>query len=77
MAKRNRNKTPSDETTTPPSEVEVYASNLTLHDLFQQQTTKMLDRADLSEEQKQSILVAMNCPCCGAGSLSFTMKLRR
>ena len=42
MAKRNRNKTPSDETTTPPSEVEVYASNLTLHDLFQQQTTKML-----------------------------------
>ena len=37
----------------------------------------MLDRSDLSEEQKQSILVAMNCPCCGGSGLSFTMKLKR
>ncbi|MGH6767946.1 MAG: hypothetical protein ACRECO_02875 [Xanthobacteraceae bacterium] len=50
---------------------------LSLHDLFQQQTVRMLDRADLSEEQKQSILVAMNCPCCGAGGLSFAVKLKR
>ena len=57
------------ETTAPLSEEEVYASNLTLHELFQQQTTKMLDRADLSEEQKQSILIAMSCPCCGTGGL--------
>jgi hypothetical protein len=48
-----------------------------LHDLFQQQTMAMLDRSDLSEEQKQSILVAMNCPCCGGSGLSFTMKLKR
>jgi hypothetical protein len=48
-----------------------------LHDLFQQQTMEMLDRSDLSEEQKQSILVAMNCPCCGGSGLSFTMKLKR
>ena len=48
-----------------------------LHDLFQQQTMTMLDRADLSEEQKQSILVAMNCPCCGAGAMSYTVKLKR
>lgn len=48
-----------------------------LHDLFQQQTMAMLERADLSEEQKQSILVAMNCPCCGGSGLSFTMKLKR
>ena len=75
--KKNRSKAPANETTAPLSEEEVYASNLTLHELFQQQTTKMLDRADLSEEQKQSILIAMTCPCCGAGGLSFTMKLRR
>ena len=37
----------------------------------------MLDRSDLDEEQKQSILVAMNCPCCGGSGLSFTMKLKR
>ena len=77
MAKKNRSKAPANETTAPLIEEEVYASNLTLHELFQQQTTKMLDRADLSEEQKQSILIAMSCPCCDAGGLSFTMKLRR
>ena len=48
-------------------------SDVSLHDLFQQQTMAMLDRSDLSEEQKQSILVAMNCPCCGGSGLSFTM----
>jgi len=37
----------------------------------------MLDRADLDEEQKQAILIAMSCPCCGAGGMSFTAKLKR
>lgn len=55
----------------------VVASNLTLHQLFAQQTERMLDRADLSEEQKQSLLIGMSCPCCGAGGFSFTAKLRR
>jgi len=52
-------------------------SNLSLHALFQQQTMAMLDRADLDDEQKQSILIAMNCPCCGAVGMSFTAKIRR
>jgi hypothetical protein len=52
-------------------------SNLPLHDLFQQQAMAMLDRADLSEEAKQEILVAMACPCCGAGAMSYTVKLKR
>lgn len=54
----------------------IVASDLTLHQLFQQQTSAMLDRADLSEEQKQSILIGMSCPCCGAGGFSFTAKLK-
>lgn len=54
----------------------ILASDLTLHQLFQQQTSAMLDRADLSEEQKQSILIGMSCPCCGAGGFSFTAKLK-
>ena len=37
----------------------------------------MLDRSDLDEEQKQHILVAMSCPCCGAGAMSYTVKLKR
>ena len=47
-----------------------------LHDLFQQQVRTMLDRTDLDEEQKQSVLVAASCPCCGAGGFSFTAKLK-
>jgi hypothetical protein len=52
-------------------------SNLSLHELFEQQARSMLENADLDEEQKQSILVAMACPCCGAGGMSFSMKLKR
>ena len=53
------------------------SSSLSLHELFQQQTRQILDRSDLEEDQKQHILVAMSCPCCGAGAMSFTAKLRR
>jgi hypothetical protein len=48
-----------------------------LHDLFQQQVRSMLDRTDLDEEQKQSVLIAASCPCCGAGGFSFIAKLKR
>jgi hypothetical protein len=55
----------------------VSTSNLSLHELFAQQAAEMLEQADIDEEQKQAILVAMNCPCCGAGGMSFTVKLKR
>ena len=55
----------------------VAASNLSLHDLFQQQIRTMLDRTDLDEEQKEEILIAAACPCCGAGGMSFTAKIKR
>jgi hypothetical protein len=58
-------------------EEQLMSSSLSLHELFQQQTRQMLDRTDLDEGQKQNILVAMSCPCCGAGAMSFTAKLRR
>lgn len=54
----------------------VTASNLSLHELFEQQARAMLERADVDEEQKQGILVAMACPCCGAGGMSFSVKLK-
>ena len=63
--------------TAPASDVEVPSSGLSLHELFAQQTRTMLDRTDLDEEAMQNILVAMSCPCCGAGALSFTAKLKR
>ena len=58
-------------------EEQISYSTLSLHDLFEQQTRQMLDRADLDEEQRQNILIAMSCPCCGAGAMSYTGKLKR
>jgi hypothetical protein len=60
-----------------PDDQAIAISNLSLHELFQQQVMAMLDRADLSEEAKQEILVAMACPCCGAGAMSYTVKLKK
>ena len=49
---------------------------LALHDLFQQQAAAILDEADIGEEEKQSILLAMSCPCCGAGGMSYSVKMK-
>lgn len=46
-----------------------------LHQAIQQQIADVLANADLSEEERQQILVAMQCPCCGAGGLSLSIKL--
>ena len=56
---------------------QLVSPSLSLHELFQQQTRQILDRTDLEEDQKQHIVLAMSCPCCGAGVMSFTAKLRR
>jgi hypothetical protein len=61
-----------------PADVEqISYSTQPLHELFGQQTRQLLDRSDLDEEQKQNILLAMSCPCCGAGAMSYTVKLKR
>jgi hypothetical protein len=85
MSKPAKRKKPPRKPAAPPAEEDaalapddrIIASNLTLHELFQRQTGAMLERADLDDEQKQSILIAMSCPCCGAGGMSFTAKLKR
>ncbi len=61
----------------PVADDQISSSSLSLHQLFEQQARQMLDRTDLDEEQKQSILVAMSCPCCGAGAMSYTARLKR
>jgi hypothetical protein len=63
--------------TEPTANDQISTSNLSLHELGEQQATEMLVRADIDEEQKQAILVAMSCPCCGAGGMSLTVKLKR
>jgi hypothetical protein len=49
---------------------------ISLHELFDQQTRAILESPDLDEEQKQNILVAMRCPCCGGASGTFSFKLK-
>lgn len=73
---RNTAKPPDDQNPAAPDE-QIFASNLSLHDLFARSTAAMLENSDLSDEQKQSILIGMNCPCCGAGGMSITVKLKR
>ena len=81
MAKRKRStsnaKRPAPASSDSAPDDPISYSALPLHQLFEQQTRAMLDRSDLDEEQKQHILVAMSCPCCGAGAMSYTVKLKR
>lgn len=88
MAKRKKQTRDADKRAAAPVDVtaadpelspedQISYSSLSLHYLFEQQTRQMLDRTDLDEEQKQNILVAMSCPCCGAGAMSYTAKLKR
>ncbi len=46
------------------------------HLTFQRQIADLLDQADLTENERQEILIAMNCPCCGSGGLSLSIKIK-
>jgi hypothetical protein len=54
-----------------------FGNDLPVHELFQKQVAEVLEKSDLDEEGKQAILVAMNCPCCGAGAMNYTAPLNR
>ena len=46
------------------------------HLAFQQQLADLLDQADITDAQRQEFLIAATCPCCGAGGLSLSLKLK-
>jgi hypothetical protein len=54
----------------------IYTGDEALHELFREQAAAVLDDAEIGEDERQSILAAMACPCCGAGSMSVSVKLR-
>ena len=54
----------------------IFTGDEALHELFREQAAVVLDNADIGEEEKQSILLAMSCPCCGAGSMSFSVRMK-
>lgn len=55
---------------------QIFTGDQALHELFREQAAAVLDDTDIGEEEKQSILLAMSCPCCGAGTMSFTVKMK-
>lgn len=56
--------------------IQIFTDEQSVHDAMRQQIAELLANSDLSEEQKQQILVAMQCPCCGAGGMSLSIKLK-
>lgn len=46
-----------------------------MHEEIRAQVLRVLEDAELSEEQKQQILVALNCPCCGGGGIGLSIPL--
>jgi len=46
------------------------------HLAFQQQLAALLQQADITEEQRQQLLIAATCPCCGASGLSVSLDLK-
>ena len=55
---------------------QIFTGDQALHELFREQAAAVLDDAEIGEEEKQSIMLAMSCPCCGAGSMSFSVKMK-
>jgi hypothetical protein len=56
---------------------QIFSGDQSLHDLFTRHARQVLDDSDLDEDAKQVILVALNCPCCGAGGMNYTAKIDR
>ena len=46
-----------------------------LHDNFVRQVQELLDKSDISEEDRRTILANMSCPCCGGSAASVNIKL--
>jgi hypothetical protein len=58
------------------SPIQVFTSDESMHDVMRKQVAEMLENSDLTDEEKQQILVSMSCPCCGSGGVSLSIKLR-
>ena len=47
-----------------------------VHTAFQQRIADLLANADISEEERQQILIALSCPCCGSGGVSLSLRIK-
>jgi hypothetical protein len=58
-------------------EQQIFFGDMPLHELFQKQVQQVMEQAELDDESRQALLVALNCPCCGAGGMNYTAKVNR
>jgi len=52
-------------------------TDATMHQTMRAQMLQVLEDSNMTEEQKQQVLVAMSCPCCGGSGISLTIPLDR
>ncbi len=50
-------------------------TDISMHEAIRQQILKVLQDSDMTESQKQQILVALSCPCCGGSGMSLSIPL--
>jgi hypothetical protein len=50
-------------------------TDATMHQTMRAQMLQVLEDSNMTEEQKQQVLVAMSCPCCGGSGISLTIPL--
>ena len=50
-------------------------TDMSMHEAIRQQVQNVLDNSDMTETQKQQILVALSCPCCGGSGMSLSIPL--
>ena len=48
-------------------------TDMTMHQAMRAQVLEVLEKSDMTEEQKQQILVSLSCPCCGGSGMSLTI----
>ena len=58
-------------------EQQIFFGDAPMHELFQKQVQQVMEQADLDDDARQALLVALNCPCCGAGGMNYTAKVNR
>jgi hypothetical protein len=59
----------------PPADPSTMVSADSVHEQMTRQVRALLADADMNEEEKQQMLIALSCPCCGTGGLSLRGKL--
>ncbi|MEE2721335.1 MAG: hypothetical protein VYB45_05955 [Pseudomonadota bacterium] len=50
-------------------------TDMTAHEAILRQVQDVLRDSDMTETQKQQILVALSCPCCGGSGMSLSIPL--